>query len=139
MPVRRVRVIEIAQRGCVPWHAISPAHGHHGHIAVDISVDRPLDVGIGKSAAGDRAENSCRGNGLDFVTIELVWIGNMGLDVVIETPALVFIDGNEHGDKRPLDILWAAVESFLKVFLRADQLGSDWAGLSPRISISSPP
>ncbi len=70
VPVRRVRVVEVAERGHVPADVIAYLHGHHGRVAVDVSVDGPLDVGVGKAGAGDGAEDAGGSDGLEFVAIE---------------------------------------------------------------------
>ena len=62
VPVRRVCVVKVAERGDVPAHLIAHFHGHHGHVAVDVSVDGPLDVGGNKArVGGDGSEYPARG------------------------------------------------------------------------------
>ncbi len=109
VPVRRVRVVEVAESGHVPAHVIVFVHHHHGHVAVNVSVDGPLDISVGKARAGDGAEDPGCGDGLEFVPVELGGIGNVGLDVVVEIPALVFVEGDEDGDELLVHVLGMTV------------------------------
>ena len=56
MPMGRMQVVEVAERGDIPADVIAYLHGHQGHVAVDVSVDGPLDVGVDKALVGDGAD-----------------------------------------------------------------------------------
>ena len=53
--IERAHVTYIQQ---IPAYALALFHGHHRPVAVEISVDRKLEVGLGESAAGERAEST---------------------------------------------------------------------------------
>src|ERR1039457_410171 len=109
VPMRRVRVVEVAERGYVPANAIAFLHGHQGHVAIDVSVDGPLDVGGRKARGGDgTGDSGCRGHA-EFFTLDALGVGGVVADVVIQVPALVFVDGDIHVHKFVVHIFGPAV------------------------------
>src|SRR5262249_52948605 len=109
MPVRRVGVVEITERGDVPADGVVFLHGHHGRVAVDVSVDGPLDVGAAEAGFGDGAGNSGGGENAEFGLLDSLGIGGVIANVVVEIPAFVFVDRDIHGNEFTVDVFGRAV------------------------------
>ncbi len=111
VPVRRVRVVEIAEGGDVPAHMVAFLHGHQRHVAVDISIDGPLDVGEDKACVGDDSGHSRGRKCTKLTLVYSLWVGSVFADVVVEIPTFVLINGDEHGYELMVDIVGAAVRA----------------------------
>jgi hypothetical protein len=80
VPVGRVRVVEVAERRDVPAHVIALVHDHHRHVAVDIAIDRPFDVGGRKAGGGDGAGHAVGRERAEISAMHAIGIGGVLAD-----------------------------------------------------------
>ena len=97
MPVRSVKVEAIAQADQIPPHMVALAHGHHRHIAVKITIDSQTNVRGNETAPDNGKIAIC----IAWASVELLHcfgLSGVGLDIVVEVPAIVFVNQEVGGD-----------------------------------------
>src|SRR5208282_2278927 len=131
VPVRSMEVEPVAEGYHVPAHVLATLHGHHGPVAVDVAVDRPLDGGIAEAAAGKEVVAGAI-HRRDVVSLYSFWIGGVGLDVVVEIPALALVVSHEQGHEFAIHVFGRAIgasHAAARDHQGADEPGIDVLGL----------
>src|SRR5579864_9001882 len=106
----RVEVETIPQTHHIPAHVIALVHGHYWHIAEKIAVDSRTNIRRYKATADDRKIPIS----IRWTVFELVHrlrLGGVGLDVVVQIPAIVLVDDEERSHKLAVNVLGSTVRA----------------------------
>src|SRR5258708_24029118 len=85
-------------------------HGHHRHIAVKIAVDSQANIRSNETASYNR-KIAVRVRGAVLELVHCLRLGGGGLDVVVQVPAIVFVDEEERSHKFAVYILGSAIRT----------------------------
>src|SRR6202051_3494725 len=99
MPVRGVEVEALAQGEEVPADVVAFFHAGHRHVRKLVAVDRPTKIRGAETGTKEQIEIAFGIDGDDVDLVELLWLRREPLDVVVDEPALVFIEFHEEGDE----------------------------------------
>ena len=109
-PMRGVEIDHIAHIQHIPAHMLALFHGHHRPIAVEVSVDGKLEVGLGKSFARERDVHVQIGKfGVSLIERFLVGGADVGGNVLLHIPTLVFVKCGEESEDFAVHVFGSAV------------------------------
>src|SRR5271169_2632383 len=131
VPVRSMEVEAVAEGYHVPAHVLATLHGHHGPVAVDVAIDRPLDGGIAEAAAGEEVMPRLVERH-DVVCLYSFRVAGIGVDVVLEIPTATLVVSHEQGHKFAIHVFGRAIgasHAAARDHQGADEPGIDVLGL----------
>src|SRR6202162_4241915 len=105
--IERAHVTYIQQ---IPAYTLALFHGHHRPIGVEVSVDGKLEVGLGESGARER-EVSLRIGKVGALPLERFLVGgaDVGGNILLRIPTLVFVKCGEESDDFAVDVFGSAI------------------------------
>src|SRR5438034_11828389 len=87
---------------------VALVHGHHGHVAVKIAIDSQTNI-RGNETASDNGKIAIRIAGVAIKLVHRLRLCGVGLNVMVEIPAVVFVDEEERSHELAVNILGSAI------------------------------